>query len=100
MAAIFEFTHNALTKVRYGHIRYIWKPYDRHPNHESVSFLSRNNSNLLFGLAQMAAILHYTTIQKKRQHTFPWNPIIMKTDNFHNSETTEQKLKKLEVLSR
>ena len=65
MAAIFEFTHNALTKVRSGLIRYIWKPYDRHQNHESVSFLSRKNSNLLFGLAQMAAILYYTTIQKK-----------------------------------
>ena len=92
MAAILEFTHNAMSKIRSGHIRYIWKPYGRHQNHESGSFLWRNNSNLLFGLAQMAAILYFTTIQKKkdRQHTFSWNTIIMKTHNSHYSKTTEQ----------
>ena len=63
MAAILEFTHNVISKVRFGHIRYIWKPYGGHQSNESVSFLSRNNSiNLLFALAQMAPILYFSTI--------------------------------------
>ena len=62
MADIFDFTHNAMSKVVVYHTTMSSIPenyYGKHQNHKSASIMSRNGIDPLFDLGKVAAILNF-----------------------------------------